>query len=146
MQIKFCGTSASVQLEDVVPYALDFIDDNENGFVIMLEQAYIDKYSHNNDFDNMVKSVTSLNNTVEAIMRWVGTRTDTAILITADHETGGLLVENNTEFYFTSTNHTQSLVGLYTYGISPEFKKFDFYSSNDKIKNINTYKVMCNLL
>jgi alkaline phosphatase len=45
----------------------------------MIEQAHIDKYSHDNDIDGVVKSVASLNNTVEAVMKWMGNRKDTAI-------------------------------------------------------------------
>jgi alkaline phosphatase len=159
-QFNMAGTLASVYLEEVTTYALEFASRNENGFVMMLEQAHVDKYSHSGDFVGMRSSVDSLNNTVEVIMDWIGDRTDTAVLITADHETGGLKISDGDDLFlpfktkngstasymFTSTGHTQTPVGLFTYNIAPKFKKMSFYSSKDMIKNIETYQIMSNLL
>ena len=135
---------------------------NQEGFVLILEQAYIDKYSHNNDFANMAHSVNSLNNTVEVILKWMGDRTDTAILITADHETGGLTVGSKADSYtknfvgeggetvyydWSSKNHTRAKVGLFTYGITtPDYAKFSYYGSPFTIKNIDVFNLMKDVL
>ncbi len=152
---------ATVALESVTPYALDYLDRDEDGFVVMIEQAHIDSYAHNKNITGVLESVISLNNTVEAVMEWIGDRTDTAVLITADHETGGLLIgaEENASsktietlsgddmlYYFSSGDHTQTLVGLFTYGITPNFVEFETYSSNEKIKNIETNMIIRTLL
>ena len=125
----------------------------------MLEQAYIDKHSHNNEFESMVKSMNDLNDTVDAILEWLGDRTDTAILITADHETGGLTVSgenvfvnchtangNKVYYNFSSTGHTNSKVGVLVYGFEADFSKFDYYESQHLIKNINVFDQMLDLL
>jgi alkaline phosphatase len=153
------GTTADVQLEEVTVHALDFVSRNENGFVMMLEQAYIDKYSHNNDFNGVIKSVSSLNKTVEVVMNWIGDRTDTAVLITADHETGGLHVNNTTNYGLTyqgkngpiyykwdTTNHTRSNVSVFVYGIKPDFASFDTYKTEYLIKNTDIFRIMKQVL
>ncbi|MBQ9132349.1 MAG: alkaline phosphatase [Clostridia bacterium] len=153
------GRSATYHLSDVTPYALEYLDDDPDGFVLMMEQAYIDKYSHSNDFDGMVKSMNDLNDTVEAILEWLGDRTDTAILITADHETGGVNVSaekqlsysytangNKVYYNFSSTGHTNSKVGVFVYGFEADFSKFDYYESQHLIKNINVFDQMLDLL
>ena len=157
--LNIAGRSAPYHLNDVVPYALEYLDEDPDGFVLMLEQAHIDKYSHNNDFDGMVKSMNDLNDTVDTILRWLGDRTDTAILITADHETGGVTVSaqnklgnvytangNKVYYNFSSTGHTNSKVGVFVYGFEADFSKFDYYHSQHLIKNINVFDQMLDLL
>ena len=163
-QLDLYGTEATVELKDAALCALDFLDQNENGFVLMIEQAHIDKYSHENNFAGMVASVDSLNNTVEAILSWLGDRDDTAILITADHETGGLSVsladryseaypvkvgkvDTHTIYYkWTTTNHTNAKVGLFVFGAAADFSKFEYFNSEHLIKNTDVYELMADIL
>ena len=76
------------------------------------------------------------------------------ILITADHETGGLSVSTEAEYpnpyagkgktiyyQYTTGNHTKTDVDLFVYGIEPDFSEFAFYSSDDRIKNIDVYNL-----
>ena len=158
-QLDLAGKDATVQLCDTTVKALNYLDQDEDGFVLMVEQAHIDKYSHNNEFSGMVKSVESLNNTVEAVMAWIGDRTDTAVLITADHETGGLTV-STTEmlpmkssiadlpiyFKWQKADHTNSKVGLFVYGVDVDFSKFEYYGAHHIIKNIDVYNLMYDIL
>lgn len=91
------GNGGTVSLKDASKFAIDFLAKDEDGFVLMIEQAHVDKYSHKNDFGNMVKAMKALNDTIAMILDWIGDRNDTAIIVTADHETGGLSVskQNN---------------------------------------------------
>ena len=41
---------------------------------------------------------------------------DTALIVTADHETGGLLNKNTGNYVFTSTSHTNADVPVYAIG------------------------------
>ncbi len=159
-QFNMAGHNAPVKLNEVASHAIDYLSSDEDGFVLMIEQAHIDKYSHNSDFEGMVKSVASLNDTVETVLDWIGNRTDTAVLITADHETGGLTVstceqsyssyksKNGNEIYYAweHGNHTDSKVGLFVYGINPDYSDFSYYKSNHLIKNINVFDIMNKLL
>ncbi len=140
----------AVKLADAATMAIDFLDKDPDGFVLMIEQAHIDDYSHFNDFGGVVNMVKSLDETVDAVMEWVGDRTDTVVIITADHETGGLCTstqENtlanayvcpngDTVYYsFQSTDHTDTDVGLYLYGASFDFSTLPFFGSSHLIKN-----------
>ena len=107
---------------------------------------------------NMIHSIYSLNNTVKKVMEWIGNRTDTAVLITADHETGGLEVgeagdypnlymdgDNMVSYKWGSGSHTNSFVGLFYYGFTPDFTD-TWYNSNKTIKNIDINKFMVDLV
>ena len=158
-QFSLGGVDAEVELCDVTVKALDFLDQDKDGFVLMIEQAHIDKYSHNNQFREVAESVSSLNDTVNAVLDWLGDRTDTAVLVTADHETGGLTVssekryskvntdgENDIYYNFSSDDHTNSKVGLFVYAIKVDFSEFEYYTSQHLIKNIDVYNLMFNIL
>lgn len=158
-QFDLAGANPTVSLSNATRKALDYLNRDEDGFVLMIEQAYIDKLSHNNDFAGMTACMNSLNDTVETILSWLGDRTDTAILVTADHETGGLDVSTEpifatghavgeTVIYYqwTETIHTNDKVGLFVYGIDVDFSKFVFYGAQHLIKNTDVYELMKQLL
>ena len=160
-QLDLAGVNATVELCEATSYALEFVEKDEDGFVMMIEQAHVDKYSHGSDFIGAICSVISLKNTVQTVMDWMGDRDDTAVLITADHETGGLAVSDSEEdyprsfeksngqlgsYFFSTGDHTRSYVGLFVYGAKPNFSAFEFYASNSYIKNTETYKLMEKLI
>lgn len=101
-------------LKDMAAFAVDFLE-NEKGYFLMIEGAYIDKYSHSNDITSALCEVRALFDTVEYLYNRVGK--DTAIIITADHETGKLRKANDkTEIsnrLYASTNHTATAVPYY---------------------------------
>ncbi len=158
--------SASVALKDASLRALDFLDRDEDGFAIMIEQAHIDKYAHQKNIVGTTWAVNSLNDTVDAIIAWLGNRTDTAIVITADHETGGLSVSAQPYYshgariqvadtagtkplmyyHYTSNDHTAAKVGVYVYGIDVDFSKFSYYKNSATIKNTNVYDLLADVL
>ena len=158
-QLPVGGTVPEVKLCDATLKALEYLEQDEDGFVLMVEQAYIDGYSHSNDFERTAQCVKSLNDTVDAVMSWLGDRTDTVVLVTADHETGGLTVSNEdrlaekyvngdkTIYYqWAATNHTNAKVGLFVYGTEVDFSKFTYYGSQHLIKNVDVYSLMAGLL
>ena len=161
-QLPMAGTGAEVDLADVSIDALNYLDQDADGFVIMIEQAHIDKYSHNHEFLGATQCVSNLNHTVEAVMNWLGDRTDTAVLITADHETGGLQVsdqpeypnpevvtvngESKTLYYvFTAGAHTPANVALFVHGITADFTKSELYQE-DVLKNTGIFYLMLDIL
>lgn len=158
-QFKMAGTSASDKLEKVVPVCLDFLAKDSDGFVVMIEQGHIDKYCHNNEIEGAQLMANSLNNTVEAILEWLGDRNDTAIIITADHETGALKVSperdyidsysfNGNKFYymFNSDGHSDTPVGVFVYGFEADFTPYYLDDTNTVIKNTSVFEIMLDLL
>ena len=165
-QFDLATSSAKVALKDATVKALNFLDRDEDGFALMIEQAHIDKYSHNKDIVGTSWAVNSLNDTVEAILTWLGDRTDTAIVITSDHETGGLSVSTKSiysasarsrvanadgsrdllYYKYSSSDHTNAKVGVFVYGVTVDFSKLSDYKADRTIKNRNVYDLLADVL
>ena len=155
--LKMEGSYASdVSLADATVASLNFLD-NEKGFALVIEQAHVDKSSHNKDVLGAVYAVNSLNNTVEAILDWLGDRTDTAIVITSDHETGDFSVsatktlpesasvgDGYPTFYyrFNSGSHTKSNVGLFIYGADINIKAISYFKTEFNVKNSDIFTIV----
>ncbi len=109
----------AVPLRDLVAYALDYLTaNNERSFTLMVEGAYIDKHSHNEDIMPMIYALMDLNDAVEYILDWASERDDTVVIFTADHETGGLQLADTKEnisndLYTSDGDHTAANVPLF---------------------------------
>lgn len=131
---------SSVPLKTLVEYALDFLSDDKDGFTLMVEGAYIDKHSHSNDIKKMIYALMDLNDAIEYILEWASARTDTSVIITADHETGALQKaaskEEISRDLYTSTGHSASNVPLYLYNATTELTTIDNTDVFQIAKNI----------
>lgn len=159
-QFDMAGANATAKLEKVVPHALEFLEKDADGFVMMIEQAHIDKYCHSNEIEGTQICANSLNNTVAAVLEWCEGKDDTAIIITADHETGGLSVSpddiyankyispsGNTLYYeWASTGHTQTPVSVYFYGFEADLSSRYIDDAKTLIKNTSVFDIMLELL
>ena len=119
-------------LAELTVFALDYLD-NEEGFFLMVEGANIDKQSHSNQTKLMLKELLGFNEAVEAAEKWAEGREDTLIVVTADHETGGLYYDRNnatqstivSDIKWLSKNHSRTRVDIAIYGnISSFINKF----------------------
>ena len=112
------------QLKQTAKFAVEYLE-NKNGFFLMIEGAYIDKHSHNNDFEFAMAETRSLIDTIEYLYEYASDG-KTAVFITADHETGGLMRAQSEDDFsgmlYTSTNHTTTPVPLFVknYTFKPE--------------------------
>ena len=89
-------------------------------FFTMIEEAYIDKRSHDNNAEEMEKCVLRYNDVIGYCIQFVMLHPETALVITADHECGGLTLNSDGSFSFTSGNHTNSKVPVYAIGPGTE--------------------------
>ena len=95
--------------------------DEGDTYFAMIEEAYIDKESHNNNMKTAKNCVLRYNDVIGYCIQFVMLHPETALIITADHECGGLYIEGN-KVYYTSTNHTNAKVPVYAIG--PETEMF----------------------
>ena len=110
-------------LRELTIYALDYWD-NEEGFFLMVECANIDNQSHSNQAKLMLNELLGFNEAIEAAMEWASGRDDTLMVVTADHETGGLYYDRtNTNqlnivnnIRWLSMNHSRTRVDIAVYG------------------------------
>lgn len=119
-KIDFCEGSVGNALTAKAKDALATISADGSTFFMMLEEAYIDKNSHNNKYPEMVSAVNRYNDAIAYVIEFVLMHPDTALIITADHETGGVRKLNDGRFIFTRTNHTNTDVPLFALGYGTE--------------------------
>ena len=92
--------------------------DNPNGFFMMAESGKIDWACHANDTAASIHDVLEMSNAVQVAVDFYNQHpNDTLILVTADHETGGMTIG------FTTTNYDTYLTNLTKQTMS--FVKFD---------------------
>ena len=84
-------------LAQITESAIDFLSrDNKKGFFLMVEGGKIDWACHSNDPATMVKEVIDMDNAVRVAYEFYKKHPkETLIVITADHETGGLGLGNS---------------------------------------------------
>lgn len=82
----------SPSLAEMTQKAIDVLSQSSNGFFLMVEGGQIDWASHNNDAKNAISDTIGLDEAVEVAKQFASTANDTLIIVTADHETGGMVV------------------------------------------------------
>lgn len=113
-------------LSQMAETALNILDNDPDGFFLMIEGGLIDWAGHANNLSNNVGETIEFSNTVQKVINWAAGRTDTLIIVTADHETGGLtvLANNGKENYPTVTwstgGHTGVNVPVYAWGANAD--------------------------
>ena len=120
-----CGLHATKEYQTDISQTLEELDQNENGFFLMYEEGHIDKFSHSNSIEDTFACVIRFNQAIGLFMEYAFYHPDTFVLITADHETGGLMVKDGALKY-TTESHTGTDVPVYAYGAGAEaFQNFN---------------------
>lgn len=80
-------------LEEMTRAAINVLNQNKNGFFVMVEGGAVDWASHDNHSARMIEEQTDFNKAVMAAVEWVekySSWEETLIIVTADHECGYL--------------------------------------------------------
>ncbi|NEW05174.1 alkaline phosphatase [Paenibacillus sp. SYP-B3998] len=77
-------------LPQLAQKALDILSQNKNGFVLMVEQGRIDHAGHANDLPANIQETLELDATFKTLVDFAKKDGNTSVVVTADHETGGL--------------------------------------------------------
>ena len=107
-------------IEKHIADTLAKVSADEDGFFLMYEEAYIDKHNHNNDMEKAFAAVIRFNQAIARFMEFAFYNPDTFVLITADHESGGLVYDDDGNFIYTSDDHTSANVPIFAYGYGSE--------------------------
>lgn len=83
-----------VPVKDMVTKALSILDQDPDGFFMAMESDDLDSAGHEHDVRNVIQSGHTLNQVVEAIQEYRETNPDVLVIVTADHETGGMTIED----------------------------------------------------
>ncbi|MBQ5883838.1 MAG: alkaline phosphatase, partial [Clostridia bacterium] len=103
-------------LSQMTEKAIDLLDDSENGFFLMVEGAHIDKHSHNNESESMTEAMAEFDKSIKIALDFAKKDGNTLIVVTADHETGAITLNDSDEYTFTSDDHSEADVPLRVYG------------------------------
>jgi alkaline phosphatase len=83
-----------VPLADMTTKALDILSEDEDGFFLLVEEEAVDEMSHANNGTRMLQAMRSLDAAVEVAQAYVAEHPDTLLIVTGDHECGGLTIED----------------------------------------------------
>ena len=110
------GKNNGVDLSVYTREALSVISSDNSSFFIMIEEAYIDKNSHNNDLTKTTKSVQNYDKAIAYAIAYTMIRGDVMLVITADHDCGNLSQKANGDYIYNSDNHTNKNVPVFALG------------------------------
>lgn len=106
--------------------ALQFLSREGQPFFLMIEGAMIDTGGHWNSAATVVEEVIDFDKAVGIAIQFADQHPGTLVLITADHETGGVTIpqgnmeSGQVELSFETEDHTAILVPLLAYGSHAE--------------------------
>ena len=152
--------AANLALDFLVTEALEYLSKDEDGFFLMTEGSHIDHGGHENNITYMLKELLAFDDAVKAVLKWAKGRDDTVVIVTADHETGGLEIadyvtqDNMIEIFgsrlgdgvtWTTTGHSAADVNFYINGANIDFASYSFGTA-DRIKNTDVFEIMKSLM
>ncbi|KAB5485287.1 alkaline phosphatase [Flagellimonas hadalis] len=79
-------------LGDATALALDYFGQNGKPFFLMVEGSYIDWGGHAEDAEMMVSEVLDFDKTLGTVLDYIEAHPNTLLVVTADHETGGVSI------------------------------------------------------
>lgn len=125
--------------------AIDFLDfkcKEDQGFFLMIEGAQIDWGGHANKGNYIVSEMIDFDKVIDKVLEYTKKHPETLVVVTADHETGGLAINKGSNFnkldmHFTSDYHTADLIPVFSTG--PMSDLFTgFYENTDIYQKMRT--------
>ncbi|MCP4726494.1 MAG: alkaline phosphatase [bacterium] len=137
-QIGSCTTvDPEPSLEIMTRKAIEILSRDSDGFFLMVEGSQIDWEAHDNSPTGTVRQTLLFDLAVRAGMEFAQRDGNTLVVITGDHETGGMSVTDGymngskMEVKWTSGSHTAAVLPVFAYGPGAEI--FDGYYDNTDI-------------
>lgn len=102
--------------------ALSLLESAPHGFFLMIEGSKIDTASHAADLRLAVEETLDFDRALGVVLQWLQSHPDTLLVVTADHQTGGLAIHGGDiekgvlKASFASTEHTGVAVPVYAAG------------------------------
>lgn len=95
--------------------ALELLSADGKPFFLMIEGSQIDLAGHANDAPWLVRELLHFDQAVHAACTFAAKRQDTVVVVTSDHETGGLMLFHD-QVHWASGAHSGSPVGVFACG------------------------------
>jgi len=113
-------------LQNATKKAIQILSQNPEGFFLMIEGSQIDWGGHANDANYIIEETLDFDRAIGEVLNFADKTGNTLVIITADHETGGLtlnggdLKTGEVHVAFTSHDHTAIPVPVFAYGVGAE--------------------------
>ena len=123
-------------LQDATTMALNYFDSKEDPFFLMVEGSFIDWGGHEKNDQMMIQETIDFDKTIGVVMDYMKKNTNTLLVVTADHETGGAAVgkyydvdpktakktedPTKVQVYFITDQHTGELIPIFAKGKGEE--------------------------
>lgn len=133
---KLAGLTADIHngrtadRKDMLPVAtktaLNILDNNEKGFFLMVEGSQIDWGGHAGSTIYVVEDMLDFDQVIGQALKFAAKDGETLVVITADHETGGMAItggnldEGTVTGAFPTGGHTAVMVPVFAYGPGAE--------------------------
>ena len=131
----------AVSLADMTRKALDILDQDPDGFFLMVEGSQIDWEGHANDSEGIIREMIDFDETIGVVLDWAETHGETLVVVTADHETGGYslldgsIAEHTvTQTHFSTDDHSGAMVPLFATG--PQAPRFGGIHDNTDVSRL----------
>jgi alkaline phosphatase len=103
MPYQLDAQEGQLRLADFVEQGIEVMSDNKNGFFMMVESGKVDWACHANDAKAAIFDVYQLEDSVQVALEFMAKHpTETLIVVTGDHETGGLTIGQASTGYGTA--------------------------------------------
>ena len=145
------GSNSGSYLADATREALRLLEKRgeDNGFVLMVEGSLIDGMGHANNAQAQQIEMQGFMGAIEVAVEYAKAHEGTLVVVTADHETGGLsivsadanfnLSEQGVEYRWTTSGHSGVMIPIYLYGAANE-------SINGIVENTDIAKILKGLI
>lgn len=82
-------------LSEMTAKAIALLATDRDGFFLMVEGGRIDQAASDRDYKNAVSETIAFDDAVKTALDFAVQRSDTLVIVTADHETGGLILQGS---------------------------------------------------
>lgn len=125
------GIRGGDYLAEATAKALELLDGaGKDGLFLMVEGSLIDYACHDHLFDLMLGEMRDFDNAVKVAYDYADANPGTLVIVTGDHETGGLTIipsgsdytsaDEGVEFHFSTHNHSGTFIPVFAYGTGAE--------------------------
>ena len=128
-------------LEEMTRKAIEILNRDKDGFFLVIEGSMIDWGAHENNIDYVTSETIDMDKAIGIAVDFASKSRETLIVVTADHETGGLaLIDGNTAerkvtANFGTTDHSGTMVPVFSYGPGAQL----FSGIHDNTFFLNTF-------
>ncbi|HEU4521750.1 MAG TPA: alkaline phosphatase, partial [Thermoanaerobaculia bacterium] len=113
-----------VRLPVLARWAIDHLSKDPDGFFLLIEHEGTDGAAHANLTDKFIASMVSFDEAVGVALDYATARKDVLIVVTGDHETGGLQILREKgkvmELGWATKSHTGEMIPIFAIGPGAE--------------------------